>query len=218
MLWTNLISIWLQVEICTVTRRKGRPTVIISIFIPLMRNIYIVFVGCPSTQNGSLYGSFASPGYPNNYPNNKRCSWGITVPSGYRIQLVFSELDTGVGGDWLKIFDGPSSSSKRIASLSGLHSPPFPGYRSSGSSLWFEFSSDDGYTRRGFHANYTAIPPHSGMWTDLINIVLGYKKLWLVCYSLGNTLRVEIEEGAQGVEEEWSGEFFVYWIDAGVVG
>ena len=107
------------------------------------------------SKSGSLFGSFASPKYPNNYPDNERCTWGITVPSGYRIKVVFNEFDTESSYDSLKIFDGPSSLSVEIASISGQHSGP--AYISSGSALWFEFSSDVSNTGKGFHANYTAI-------------------------------------------------------------
>ena len=74
--------------------------------------------------------------------------------------MVFNEFDTESSYDSLKIFDGPSRSSAEIAYISGQHSGPV--YLSSGSALWFEFSSDSSNTRRGFHANYTAIQS-SGM-------------------------------------------------------
>ena len=119
---------------------------------------------CPSSTNGSLSGSFASPRYPSNYPDNKRCTWGITVPDGYRIKLVFLEFYTEARYDSLKIHDGPSSSSTEIASMSGRYSSN-PVYSSSGSALWFEFSSDGSNTGKGFHANYTVIQSAGmGVW------------------------------------------------------
>ena len=139
-----------------------------------MPSIYIViityFAGCPSSKYRGLSGSFASPNYPGNYPDNERCSWGITVPSGYRLKLVFLDFYTEAGYDLLKIHDGPSSSSTEIASISGRYSSGLV-YNSSGPALWFEFSSDVSVTRRGFHASYTAIRLHSGMWTNLISKV-----------------------------------------------
>ena len=130
-----------------------------------------IFAGCPSSKSGSLSGSFASPRYPKKTPRLKRCSWGITVPSGYRIQLVFNNFNTEERhrSNILKIYDGPSSSSRAIAFMNRQNSwgPVF----SSGTSLWFDFWS--GYERRkAFRATYTAIRLHSGMWTtDPINIV-----------------------------------------------
>ena len=136
------------------------------------------FAGCPLSENGSLAGSFASPKYPSNYPDNEKCRWGITVPSGYRVKLVFNEFDTEGRYDLLKIYDGPSNSSGELATVSGRYSSGLV-YLSSGSSLWFEFSSDGSSTRRGFHANYTAARPHSGMRTDLFNKVpLHGKCIW----------------------------------------
>ena len=130
---------------------------------------YSFIAGCPSSKNGSLSGSFASPKYPNNYPDNERCTWGITVPSGYRIKVEFLEFYTEAGYDFLKIRDGTSSLSTEIATVTGQYSLG-PVYFSSGTSMWFEFSSDSSNTRRGFHANYTAIHG-AGMWTDLIKKV-----------------------------------------------
>ena len=69
---------------------------------------------------------------------------------------MFLEFYTEAGYDVLTIYDGPSSLSTEIATVSGQYSSG-PVYFSSGTSMWFEFSSDSSNTRRGFHANYTAI-------------------------------------------------------------
>lgn len=37
-------------------------------------------------------GSFASPFYPGNYPNNARCVWDIEVPNNYRVTVVFRDV------------------------------------------------------------------------------------------------------------------------------
>ena len=109
---------------------------------------------CPRDQNGSRSGNFSSPNYPINYPNKKRCTWGITVPGDYRVLVVFDEFNTHINSDVLKIYDGASNSSDVLMTLSGL----LPGstYESSGSSLWFEFTTDGSITAKGFHATYTA--------------------------------------------------------------
>ena len=82
---------------------------------------------------------------------------------------MFLEFHTEAGYDVLTIYDGPSSLSTEIATVSGQYSSG-PVYFSSGTSMWFEFSSDSSNTRRGFHANYTAIHG-AGRWTDLIKKV-----------------------------------------------
>ena len=116
--------------------------------------IFACFVdGCPRDQNGSYSGNLSSPDYPINYPNHKRCTWGITVPGDNRILVAFDKFNTQRNADVLKIHDGASNSSDVLATLIG----DLPGstYGSSGPSLWFEFTTDGSITAKGFHATYT---------------------------------------------------------------
>ena len=119
-----------------------------------MHLVHIVS-GCPSSVSASS-GSFSSPSYPRNYANNQRCFWGISVPSGYRVEVKFDAFHTYDSNDVLKIYDGSSNSSSQLASLSGQQSTPRV-YSSSGSSVWLHFSSDSSGTQTGFHATFTAI-------------------------------------------------------------
>ena len=118
--------------------------------------IFACFVdGCPRDQNGSYSGNFSSPDYPINYPNKKRCTWGITVPGANRILVAFDKFNTQRNSDVLKIYDGASNSSDVLAILSGDLSRST--YGSSGSSLWFKFTTDGSMiTAKGFHATYIA--------------------------------------------------------------
>ena len=116
--------------------------------------IFACFVDeCPRDQNGSYSGNFFSPDYPINYLNKEICTWGITVPGDYRILVTFDEFNTQRNSDFLNIYDGASNSSDMLAILSGDLSGST--YGSSGSSLWFEFTTDGSITARGFHATYT---------------------------------------------------------------
>ena len=110
---------------------------------------------CPSSMTSSS-GSLSSPNYPSYYYNNERCAWGITVRSGYRVEVKFDTFRTYNSNDYLKIYDGSSSSSTQLASLSGYPSTPRV-YLSSGSSMWFSFYSDGWGTQKGFHATFIAI-------------------------------------------------------------
>ena len=122
--------------------------------------VVIIFVcladECPHDQNGSHSGNFSSPNYPINYPNKKRCNWGITVPADYRILVAFDDFQTQRNSDVLKVHDRASHSSNVVTFLSGDLSSST--YGSSGSSLWFRFTSDGSITAKGFHATYTAAP------------------------------------------------------------
>ena len=121
----------------------------------MTKSIFASFAdGCPRDQNGSHSGNFSSPYYPINYPTKKRCTWGITVPGDYRILVVFDEFETQRDSDVLKIYDGESSSSDVLITLSGDMSVST--YGSSGPSLWFEFTTDESITDKGFLATYTA--------------------------------------------------------------
>ena len=107
--------------------------------------------GCPRDQNGSYSGNFSSPDYPINYPDKKRC----TVPGDYRMLVIFDEFHTQRNFDVLKIYDGASNSSEVLMTLSGhVSSGSIDG--SSGSSLWFEFTSDGSISEKGFNATYIA--------------------------------------------------------------
>ena len=135
----------------------------------MTKSIFACFAdGCPRDQNGSHSGNFSSPYYPINYPNKKRCTWGITVPGDYRILVVFDEFETQRNSDVLKIYGGVFKSSEVLATLSGL----LPGYTygSSGSSLWFEFTTDGHITGKGFHATYTSTQQPSTYCSDQFSL------------------------------------------------
>ena len=110
--------------------------------------------GCPHSISGEYSGRFRSPYYPRNYPNNKNCNWHITVPSGYSVRVLFSHFNTEEDYDYLRIYDGPSASSPLLVDLTGDLSTP-RGVISMGSSLWFNFRTDETVSRRGFEATFT---------------------------------------------------------------
>ena len=127
-----------------------------------------VVASCSNTNNeGSS--TIYTPGYPSSYPNNKRCSWKITGPIGTKIQILrFSyhiyvpyifhmhmEADSTCSYDYLKIYDGPSSSSNRVGAMCGDYS--FDGMISSSNTLFLEFRSDRSNTYKGFQLVYSNI-------------------------------------------------------------
>jgi hypothetical protein len=60
---------------------------------------------------------------PGRYAPNSDCQWTLKVPAGGRIRLVFSMLNLEVGYDTLVVYDGPSTSSPKLAALSGSTIP-----------------------------------------------------------------------------------------------
>jgi hypothetical protein len=51
----------------------------------------------------SLFGSFASPNYPEDYPNNADCRYTIIVPVDHYITLSFETFNTESGFDYVKV-------------------------------------------------------------------------------------------------------------------
>ncbi|KAI8494928.1 CUB and sushi domain-containing protein 2 [Branchiostoma belcheri] len=106
-------------------------------------------------------GSFASPGWPGNYPLSTNCTWQINVSPGNMVLIRFDQFSLEHGGmtciwDRLRILDGPNISSPVIATLCGSSVGPVI---TSGSSAFVVFHSDESVTDSGFFANFTA---HTG--------------------------------------------------------
>lgn len=57
-----------------------------------------------------LYGSFASPGFPQPYADNQRVAWNVSVPEGHRIRLYFGhfslEPSNGCEYDYVQVREG----------------------------------------------------------------------------------------------------------------
>ncbi|XP_072107222.1 CUB and sushi domain-containing protein 1a [Mobula birostris] len=68
-----------------------------------------------TSRNGTIY----SPGFPNEYPNSRDCSWFITVPSGHGIYINFTLLQTEPVNDYIAVWDGPDQSAPQLGVFSG---------------------------------------------------------------------------------------------------
>ncbi|XP_020662303.3 cubilin [Pogona vitticeps] len=114
---------------------------------------------------GELYGtsgSFHSPGYPNNYPNNKECHWYIHTAPGSSIQLTIVEFDveyhSNCNYDVLEIYGGPDLSSPRLTQLCAPRSPQNPLHVSStGNAIVVRFKTDQAVNGKGFNATWQEI-------------------------------------------------------------
>ncbi|XP_060538939.1 deleted in malignant brain tumors 1 protein-like [Pantherophis guttatus] len=108
------------------------------------------FLGYPS-------GSFKSPYYPSDYPNNMDCVWEIQVKNNYQIRLTFQnflleECDRfRCACDYVEIYDGPLHTASLLGKICyGYYST----FTSSSNMMTIKFHSDSSVTRRGFLANY----------------------------------------------------------------
>ncbi|XP_043569093.1 deleted in malignant brain tumors 1 protein-like [Chiloscyllium plagiosum] len=104
-------------------------------------------------------GSFASPNYPRNYPNNAKCTWYIFMDSNERIRLGFGEIQLETSphcsNDYVAIYDGPSTNSPVLATICTGSSHVFI---SSSNTMTIYFESDSRDTGPGFTAHYYKIP------------------------------------------------------------
>ena len=111
-------------------------------------------------------GSFSSPNFPNNFPSYIRCTWNITVPSGYTIKISFRNFKLGHrlsrNGSRLTITNVASDDGYQPFHLFDDYLPP-PVY-SVGNSIQVNFMTLNGQYS-GFNASYTAITDDSGRFT-----------------------------------------------------
>uniref|UniRef100_A0A8B9MMI7 CUB and Sushi multiple domains 1 n=1 Tax=Accipiter nisus TaxID=211598 RepID=A0A8B9MMI7_9AVES len=68
-----------------------------------------------TAQNGTVY----SPGFPDEYPNSKDCTWLIIVPPGHGIYINFTLLQTEPVNDYIAVWDGPDHNSPQLGVFSG---------------------------------------------------------------------------------------------------
>ncbi|KAF4795427.1 hypothetical protein TURU_093432 [Turdus rufiventris] len=68
-----------------------------------------------TAQNGTVY----SPGFPDEYPNSKDCTWLIIVSPGYGIYINFTLLQTEPVNDYIAVWDGPDHNSPQLGVFSG---------------------------------------------------------------------------------------------------
>ena len=133
-----------------------------------------LFAACTSGEylNG-LSGFFSTPNFPSNYPQYSKCTWNITVPSGYIIKLSFLYFRLEPYQS-IPCYNGPGArvTVTNVASDDGYQ--PFmlcgqslfhPVY-SVGNSVQVIFTSLRSQYP-GFNATYTAITYSSGTWYTL---------------------------------------------------
>uniref|UniRef100_A0ACB8FSR9 Multiple epidermal growth factor-like domains protein 8 n=3 Tax=Sphaerodactylus townsendi TaxID=933632 RepID=A0ACB8FSR9_9SAUR len=90
---------------------------------------------------------------PGNYSVNGNCEWLVEAPSSsYRILLTFMFMDTECTYDYLFIYDGDSSSSPLLASLSGSTLPAT--IEATSGKMLLHLFSDANYNLLGFNATY----------------------------------------------------------------
>ncbi|XP_019628186.1 PREDICTED: procollagen C-endopeptidase enhancer 1-like [Branchiostoma belcheri] len=100
-------------------------------------------------------GTITSPGYPNRYKDNLRCSWTITVSRG-RAAIRFTSIDiqghSTCAYDYLTVYDGANSSGTQLGKFCGKTIPP--PVVASGKTRHLVFISDSLVNGQGFSIEY----------------------------------------------------------------
>lgn len=104
-----------------------------------------------------------SPYYPSTYPNKRDCKWAIYSQSGQHLKLDIHDLgieySPNCAFDWLKIYDGPNTSSQLLGHLCGNENGIT--LRSTGNHLTLHFESDRSVGDRGFRSTCTEVTAES---------------------------------------------------------
>ena len=86
---------------------------------------------------------------PASYTSNQNCQF--TISTGSAITLSFTLFDTEAGYDFVKVYDGSSSSGSLLGTFSGSN---IPSAVTSTADMYVEFSADGSVEGSGFVATY----------------------------------------------------------------
>ena len=148
---------------------------LILIINKLNHSLFPLVAACISREHlNGFSGFFSTPNFPSNFPQHSKCTWNITVPSGYIIKLSFLYFRLEPNQDSPCYYDAPGArvTVTNVASDDGYQ--PFmlcgqslfhPVY-SVGNSVQVIFTSLRSQYP-GFNATYTAITYSSGTWYTL---------------------------------------------------
>ncbi|XP_029473519.1 CUB domain-containing protein 2 [Rhinatrema bivittatum] len=113
----------------------------------------------------AVKGNFSSPQYPNTYPNNINCHWTVELPVGFRIQMVFLDLDledrssltNACDYDHVSLYDGGQENAPLLGRWCGRED--LPPITSRGNKLLLVLSADRNTASKGFSVAYIGVVP-----------------------------------------------------------
>ncbi|XP_056155801.1 cubilin [Lampris incognitus] len=131
--------------------------------VSLSRNGFeATWTSSPQGCGGTLYGedgSVASPNYPGTYPNNTHCEWGIRAPNGRVVTVTFAHISIDDPGDcqnnFLKLYDGPDSSSRPVGPYCGIETNVAP-FRASSHHVYIVFQGRHASLPSGFRLTWNS--------------------------------------------------------------
>ncbi|XP_030061493.1 CUB domain-containing protein 2 [Microcaecilia unicolor] len=113
----------------------------------------------------AIKGNFSSPQYPDVYPNNINCHWTVELPQGFRIQMVFLDLDledrnsltNACDYDYVSLYDGGQENAPLLGRWCGRE--VVPPVTSRGNKLLLVLSTDRNVASKGFSVAYIGVVP-----------------------------------------------------------
>uniref|UniRef100_A0A671XF39 Cubilin n=1 Tax=Sparus aurata TaxID=8175 RepID=A0A671XF39_SPAAU len=114
--------------------------------------------GCGGTLYGE-HGSFSSPNYPGSYPNGTHCEWDIKAPRGRVVTITFAQISIDDPGDcqnnFLKLFDGPDTSSQPVGPYCGAETNIAP-FTASSHRVYIVFQAQYATLPSGFRLTWSS--------------------------------------------------------------
>ena len=131
-------------------------------FLIYHNNYVFTATGC-SSERTTAPGTFTSPNYPDNYPNDALCTTLITAPARRSVILVvqdfmleFNEPGCQTDSDLLAVYDGNSEEAPLIGLYCYNDIPET--ITSTAESIYIVFKSDGEITARGYDIAYYFLP------------------------------------------------------------
>ncbi|HIA07157.1 MAG TPA: T9SS type A sorting domain-containing protein, partial [Flavobacteriales bacterium] len=111
--------------------------------------------GCSGTTTMiTVSGTFSDGSAANDYASNSDCKWLIQPSGATSVTLSFSSFDTEVNYDFVRVYDGASTTDSLIGEFSGSSQPGV--ITSSGGVMLVHFTSDNIINKPGWDANYNS--------------------------------------------------------------
>ena len=100
-------------------------------------------------------GVLTSPNYPDNYEENQKKTWKITVPTGHGVELIFHDFNMRYG-DYVNVRRDSITDCTPSDILYGVELPP--NIWSHSRFMCVSFTSDSMMNEKGFNATFVAFP------------------------------------------------------------
>ncbi|KAK2878867.1 hypothetical protein Q8A67_019658 [Cirrhinus molitorella] len=130
---------------------------VLTLLLCLLLTVKPSQASCGGTMTDWM-GEFFSPQYPNDYPNNARCTWTIHSTGATTVLLSFTDVILETCCDYIRLYDGPTTLYPLLGEIRDYENKQ---YNTSNNDLTVLFYSDGSVSKRGFHANWFFVDSNS---------------------------------------------------------